>query len=246
MYHSRWADNRDIPTGRAPRECGEEGGNMRIGISVAVAVWMLAVLNPLYLRMKRGPHRAAAIAVKAACTLSAAGLCLVGCLRGGEAADWWLMAGLLFCTLGDVVLCLHFVGGMAAFLMGHLAYIAAFLRLAPLNPWSIPAFLLLAGGLVCLFLPSVSQMGRDLPAYCVYGGVIAVMLSLAVPLWAGLPDGAWGRGLLSAAGAALFVFSDTLLAWNLFHTSSKAADAVSLTAYYSGQFLLAASVFLFR
>ena len=206
---------------------------MRIGISVAVAVWMLAVLNPLYLRMKRGPHRAAAIAVKAACTLSAAGLCLVGCL-------------LLFCTLGDVVLCLHFVGGMAAFLMGHLAYIAAFLRLAPLNPWSIPAFLLLAGGLVCLFLPSVSQMGRDLPAYCVYGGVIAVMLSLAVPLWAGLPDGAWGRGLLSAAGAALFVFSDTLLAWNLFHTSSKAADAVSLTAYYSGQFLLAASVFLFR
>ena len=219
---------------------------MRIGISVAVAVWMLAVLNPLYLRMKRGPHRAAAIAVKAACTLSAAGLCLVGCLRGGEAADWWLLAGLLFCTLGDVVLCLHFVGGMAAFLMGHLAYIAAFLRLAPLNPWSIPAFLLLAGGLVCLFLPSVSQMGRDLPAYCVYGGVIAVMLSLAVPLWAGLPDGAWGRGLLSAAGAALSVFSDTLLAWNLFHTSSKAADAVSLTAYYSGQFLLAASVFLFR
>ena len=75
---------------------------MRIGISVAVAVWMLAVLNPLYLRMKRGPHRAAAIAVKAACTLSAAGLCLVGCLRGGEAADWWLLAGLLFCTLGDV------------------------------------------------------------------------------------------------------------------------------------------------
>ena len=123
---------------------------MRIGISVAVAVWMLAVLNPLYLRMKRGPHRAAAIAVKAACTLSAAGLCLVGCLRGGEAADWWLLAGLLFCTLGDVVLCLHFVGGMAAFLMGHLAYIAAFLRLAPLNPWSIPAFLLLAGGLVWL------------------------------------------------------------------------------------------------
>lgn len=59
----------------------------------------------------------------------------------------------------------------------------------------------------------------------------------------------WGvgpRNLLSAAGAALFVFSDTLLAWNLFHTSSKAADAVSLTAYYSGQFLLAASVFLFR
>lgn len=143
---------------------------MRIGISVAVAVWMLAVLNPLYLRMKRGPHRAGGHRGKGGVHPVGGRLCLVGCLRGGEEADWWLLAGLLFCTLGDVVLCLHFVGGMAAFLMGHLAYIAAFLRLAPLNPWSIPAFLLLAGGLVCLFLPSVSQMaGIFPPTVCMAG-----------------------------------------------------------------------------
>lgn len=220
--------------------------DMRIAIGAAAAVWMLVILNPLYLHLKRGPHKAAAIVVKALCTLSAAGLGLAGCLRGGGTADWWLLTGLLLCTLGDVVLCLHFVGGMGAFLLGHLAYVAAFLRLAPPSLWSLVIFILLAGGMVWLFLPSVPKMKRDLPAFCVYGGVIAAMLSLAIPLCASMPAGEWLRGVATAGGAALFVFSDILLAWNLFHASSKAADAVSLTAYYTGQLLLALSVYLFR
>lgn len=44
-------------------------------------------------------------------------------------SHWLLLAGLLFCMLGDGLLPIWFVFGLGTFLVGHLFYLAAFSRL---------------------------------------------------------------------------------------------------------------------
>ena len=51
-------------------------------------------------------------------------------LKGGQLASMrWFFVGMFFCLVGDVLLALpkdRFLAGLIAFLLGHLAYIAAF------------------------------------------------------------------------------------------------------------------------
>jgi len=71
------------------------------------------------------------------------------------------------------------------------------------------------------------------------------MIVILVMLWR-----AWERfqavgltsALLAAVGAALFVFSDSLLAWNRFRGPFRSAEAVKLGAYFAAQWLIACSV----
>ncbi|MEE4661718.1 MAG: lysoplasmalogenase family protein, partial [Halieaceae bacterium] len=79
-----------------------------------------------------------------------AALCFVALALNLDALDTvygrWLLAGLLLCLLGDVLLIAKsdaaFLAGLASFLLGHLLYGVAFLTL-PLNPTA-----LLAGGVL--------------------------------------------------------------------------------------------------
>ncbi len=213
---------------------------MRDWLAAAAAVVMLGILTPWYLKLKQGPRRTLSAVIKGTCTLVAAGLCLAGCLREGGIAGWWLLAGLCLCLAGDVLIIYHFLGGMGAFLLGHLAYIAAFLCRAPFFAGSIPVFIGVCGLIILLFWRAIPTLGKAWPAYAVYAAVLAAMLSIAAMLPAA--PGAWAW--MTAAGAALFAVSDLLLARNLLKKPGPFADWLSLTCYYAGQLLLALSVFL--
>jgi uncharacterized membrane protein YhhN len=147
--------------------------------------------------------------------------------------------GLIFSILGDILLMLpadRFQTGLGAFLVTHLLYIFAFSSGLNRLFW-VPGLLisaLAAGAMITLD----RFLGRlKLPVY-LYIGVISVMAWTAWSRWMGSPGSA---SLLAACGAALFLFSDLVLALDRFKGRFKAARAINLASYYAAQLLIAFS-----
>jgi uncharacterized membrane protein YhhN len=152
-----------------------------------------------------------------------------------------ILFGLLFSLAGDVFLMLskdRFIFGLVSFLIAHVFYIGAFTSgPGPGSTVWIIAMIVLIGIIQAAFLlPYTGRM--KLP-------VLVYMIVILVMLWR-----AWERfqvvgrtsTLLAAVGAALFVFSDSLLAWNRFRSPFRSAEAVKLSAYFAAQWLIACSV----
>lgn len=214
----------------------------RYRIAVLAAVLLFVVTMPLYLHMKRGPHKKTALLLKGLSTLIPTVLCIVGAASdAAPPGSWWMAVGLMLCLIGDVVLELHFITGMGAFLLGHLCYIGSFLSQKGPSLWIVGYFIPLMMLVTLLFVPLVPKLEKPRLPYIVYVVVIVAMLSAALPL----PFALGIRGVLQAAGAALFVLSDLLLGRNLLTFTNRLRDAVSLSCYYAGQYLLAVSVWCF-
>lgn len=156
----------------------------------------------------------------------------------------WILSGLVLSMLGDVLLIGQsrkaFVAGLLAFLLGHVAYVAAFWVLG-FNGWAVAICILALLGL-CLwlgqrYLPSIEPaMHRPVIAYAV---VISLMLALATG--AVIDSAPW----IILAGAALFYVSDLSVARDRLIQAGFINRAWGLPAYYGGQLLLAASVMYF-
>lgn len=128
-----------------------------------------------------------------------------------------LATALLFGALGDALLAWSgdtFLYGALAFLIGHLFYIALFIRsglgiraLAQ-PPRLIGALALIAAAFVMtsLLVPSDNELFAPLS---VYTGVLTAMALISFTL----PATRW----LVMAGAVLFFISDGFVAWNMFH-----------------------------
>lgn len=152
-----------------------------------------------------------------------------------------LIAGLTMGLAGDVALLggsdLHFQLGLAAFLIGHLCYVACFAALgfgAPGRMWAgigLMAVCLVATREV---LPAAQAEGGPALAVpvAVYIGVIALM---AVSAWA---TGSWWIGL----GASIFVVSDAVLAINRFVEPWPSAALIVMVTYHLGQALIVIGV----
>ncbi|SOD02192.1 Uncharacterized membrane protein YhhN [bacterium JGI 053] len=151
-----------------------------------------------------------------------------------------IVGGLLFSLVGDVLLMLprdRFVAGLVAFLVAHLLYIAAFTFDGVRATWWIVVPLAAcAVALLRILLPHVGARLR-LP-------VIVYAVALLAMAWAAAERGAAGvpGGAFAAAGAVLFVASDSALAINRFARQFRGADAVVLGTYYAAQTLIAFSV----
>jgi len=159
--------------------------------------------------------------------------------RAGDPYGSWIVAGLLLGAAGDLLLALPrgFAAGLAVFLLGHAAYIAAFAAVVPFAAWPPAALLpvLLVSGVAVRYL--WPHLGRLRPAVLVYVAVITVMVwGAAAALNAG-PEG-WRR----LAGAALFYLSDLFVARNRFVRQRFSNRAIGLPLYYAGQLLLAFTV----
>lgn len=116
---------------------------------------------------------------------------------------------------------------MAAFSVAHLCYLWAF-GLSPLQP----------GLLLCTTLASLTYSSFLLPHLepDVVLPVLAYGLILNSMLWRGL---VWGGS--AGWGAALFTFSDGVLAWDTFIYSLPFARLVVMSTYYAAQLLLTLS-----
>lgn len=162
---------------------------------------------------------------------------------GGEGFSLLLgliTAGLIFSVLGDVFLMLpddRFLSGLVAFLIAHLFYILGFLidQGRPIYWPILPVFGL--AGLAVWFLKG--GFGKlKYPAFA-YVGVISCMVWLAWSRWI---NGGQTHHLLAFCGAGLFMMSDLILSVNRFKVRFKAARALELATYYTGQWLIALSV----
>jgi uncharacterized membrane protein YhhN len=152
-----------------------------------------------------------------------------------------ILAGLVCSLAGDVFLMLpsdQFVPGLASFLIAHLFYITAFrsgitgfgpARLAlPFCGYGLAAFWILS--------PVIGELKLPVIAYLL---VILIMAWQAAVRWNAMRD----RSCLFAfAGALLFVISDSVLAYNRFHTRFLVAEALIMSTYFAAQWLIALSV----
>lgn len=158
----------------------------------------------------------------------------------------WIAVGMAFSLLGDVFLMLPvdaFVAGLVAFLVAHLCFLRALCgdsRFAT-PPWPLLACVAYGGLNLWALWPTLPD-ALHVPVV-VYVLVLATMGgqavgravrhardALAVPApWA-------------AAGALLFMLSDTLLAWNRFRVGIPLATLWVLATYYAALWCLARSV----
>jgi uncharacterized membrane protein YhhN len=151
----------------------------------------------------------------------------------------WILAALLLCLVGDVFLMLPrgLLPGLAAFLLGHVAYVAAFHTMAPAHQWppvlAVPVMVVSAVATGWLW-PHLGKMRAPVLAYVT---VITVMVWAAASVYdAGV------TGWITPTGALLFYLSDLSVARDRFVRKAFVNRAWGLPAYYLGQLLLALSV----
>lgn len=152
-----------------------------------------------------------------------------------------VLAGLICSIAGDVFLMIpadRFLPGVASFLLAHLAYIAAFTDGVPFGAeplWLIP-FAVLGAAMLVLLWPRLGAMRGPVVVY------LAVIVAMAWQAAGRAVTLGSHSALLAAAGASLFVISDTALALNRFRRPFRTAQAVILPTYYAAQLLIAWSV----
>jgi uncharacterized membrane protein YhhN len=152
-----------------------------------------------------------------------------------------ILAGLFFSLIGDVLLMLpsdRFRSGLSSFLLAHACYVFAFLTDSPPAAPPLPFVLCLAaGGAV---LPALwSGIPRRLrPPVLAYVALLLVMAGQASSRAVHLHT---PPALAACLGAAFFVLSDSLLAWNRFRRPFPAAQALIHATYFPAQWLIAIS-----
>jgi len=153
----------------------------------------------------------------------------------------WLLAGLLCCMAGDLLLMPDdercFLAGLVAFLCGHLLYAMAFLQLPPnltgLAASALPAMVLLVF-VTRWLLPRVpAQMKLPVTVYTlvITGMLLCAGLSLGLPAAPLIIVGAWG-----------FAISDLAVARRQFVHPSRWNGLWGTPLYFLSQMLLAASI----
>lgn len=149
----------------------------------------------------------------------------------------WILVGLCFSVAGDIFLSAGesmFIYGLVYFLLGHIAFIVAYLSTrVPSAIFPLVIFTLWGAIAFWILQPNLGEL--MIPVF-VYVVVICMMMWRAACLY---NMGKWGR--LAFFGALLFGISDTVLAIDRFHTSFEAARVLNILTYWGGQTLIALS-----
>ena len=160
-------------------------------------------------------------------------------VAGAGSRQRWFVAALVCSLAGDVLLMLpreQFVGGLSAFLVAHVCFLAGFWTRGPGLAALLVAALVVAvaiGSLARRILPQVRRRDRALvPPVAVYMAVIGAMVATAVAT--GNP--------LAGAGAVLFATSDSMIAWDRFVGPFAAAPVWIMVTYHLGQAALVGSL----
>jgi uncharacterized membrane protein YhhN len=163
---------------------------------------------------------------------------LVFYLLGGERVFYPVIAALIFCWAGDILLIykdkqIFFKLGLAAFLIGHVFYISAFLTLAG----SVNNLALIIS--VAIAIPVTLSILKLLKApkpmkipVAVYAVVIMLMSISALQLMLARPG---FSGPLVFAGSIVFLFSDTFMAYLLFNGKPKHFNFITMLPYIIAQ-----------
>jgi uncharacterized membrane protein YhhN len=158
----------------------------------------------------------------------------------GDAVRTWFIVALVLCLLGDILLMLPrdlFVFGLAAFLLGHIGYIAG------MHVDGVEAGRFLVG--IVVVMVAVGILGtiilrsvRAGPDPKLAGPVVAYMFVISAMVASAI--GA-GRGL-AIAGATSFYASDALIAWDRFKAKVPHGRVLIMVTYHLAQVALVLSL----
>lgn len=144
---------------------------------------------------------------------------------------------LCFCLLGDILLLdsARFVFGLAAFLVGHLLFIAAYLLHIGWQPhWKSLAVI---AGLGALFYAyQLPFLGGFAVPVALYSLVILSMAWFGYSVYFAAPS---KTTLQLALGATVFIVSDSLISINKFVAPFELSTALILSTYWLAVYLLA-------
>jgi uncharacterized membrane protein YhhN len=155
------------------------------------------------------------------------------------------LVALALSLAGDVFLMLPrdlFVAGLGAFLLAHIAYVAAFNPSAPPEPLTILAAIGVAAVAIPLYLRmragmlAKGQTEFAIPV-AVYVVAIGAMVVSAIAT-AGRPQWPAVNSALAIAGAISFMTSDSMIGWNRFVREFPNANVAIMATYHVGQVLL--------
>jgi uncharacterized membrane protein YhhN len=147
----------------------------------------------------------------------------------GRAIPRWLVAGLVFATIGDIAIDIRFEAGMLGFLVMQLCYIAGFLALGA------------ARGLLSRWPVGVLYAGICVGANVVLGPALGdlripvLVYSLAICVMAALASGVSRR---VGIGALLFLLSDALLGMGKADVDFAGRAFLVMPMYLAGQYLI--------
>jgi uncharacterized membrane protein YhhN len=172
---------------------------------------------------------------------------LVGGAVGG--GDWstWIVVGLVLGAIGDVLLLWEraFLGGLVAFLLGHVAYVVAFATIEAPGDWLFSATIAgialpaVAGGIALGWLwPHLERSPEMKGPVIAYVAVITTMVIGAAAVFGAHGAPAATRQLI-LVGAILFFASDLAVARDRFVATGFVNRAWGLPAYYAAQLLIA-------
>jgi uncharacterized membrane protein YhhN len=166
----------------------------------------------------------------------------------GPAMNRMIVLALGFCWVGDVLLLLHgqleasFILGLAAFLIGHLIYVAAYRQLqrkatkdqAPLSTRALLGLLpvVIAIGLVVLLFPGLG--GLKFPVIAYSAAITWMVLTALMRNGRTNSKSFW----MIFGGAFIFMISDSLLAINKFYTPIPLPGLWIMITYCTAQYLI--------
>ncbi len=161
--------------------------------------------------------------------------------------NYFFVAALVFCWLGDVLLMfqgdeMYFIGGLVAFLTGHVLYVFSYKQMR--DPQGADGLLstqkirfsfpvILAGtGLVVVLLPHLGEM--KIPVM-IYALVLTIMVLQALFRFGFTSKRSFA---LIFTGALFFMISDSALAINKFMQPLPMASLLIMSTYITAQFLI--------
>lgn len=220
----------------------QEGAPPKMTMSVFFIVFCIGAVAALLLAEYSGKRGLKWLA-KPAASAAFIGLALSeGALNGG-AFGLFVLAALILCAAGDVLLIPRterwFLAGMGAFALGHGAYIAAFLTRSPqAKPLAYAAALamMIVGAAVLRTL--WGKLGPMRAPVAVYVAVISAMVVASVA--ASPATGGYIAPVI--AGAVGFAASDIAVARDQFIAQNFRNKLWGLPLYFGSQLVLAASV----
>ncbi len=208
-------------------------------IAAGCALLSLGGCLPLYMHYK-ALRPALGICFKALGTFCAVIPALIAALKLTPLC-WLCAAALCLHVAADVVLEFQFIWGMGCFMLGHICYIAFFLKRFPPSLAHLVCAVALGLGLFFLLTKQKEGIGKNMLPFASYGVMLCLLGACAI---GGGGHAGNLQGVMIALGAALFLFSDGLLFRNLLYPGGKEMDWAIMGTYYAGQLLLGASCLL--
>lgn len=154
----------------------------------------------------------------------------------------FLLIGLVFAMLGDILLNIHFITGAILFALGHVFFFISYLFLVKFSWWDLlcGAIIFVPSVLFIVLAPMFNFGGVMMELVCVfYALIISFMVGKAVSNFIKQRN---LLNLIILIGSMLFFFSDLMLLLNVFGGLPKFVDVLCLITYYPAEFLLAHSI----